>query len=65
MPYVPQHAAADAARRSNGQICQRAIERTESKPRLRWQLERPAQKVANDIGMTYNDFVFMLCRDIR
>lgn len=60
MPNISQEPATDTPRRTDGKICERTIEGTEPQPRFRRQLQGPAEKIANDIGMTHNNFEFML-----
>lgn len=60
MSNIPQEPAANTPGRSNGNIRETAVEGTESQPRLGRQLQGSAQKIANDIGMTHNNFEFVL-----
>ena len=60
MTTISHHATRDGSRRSNGKICQTAIKGTIPQPSFGWQLERPAQKVTNHIGVANNNFDFVV-----
>ena len=55
MTYVPQHSAADSASGSDGEISQRAVERTQSQPGLGRELQGAAEEVTDHIGVADDD----------
>jgi hypothetical protein len=60
MANISQHSTADSSRWSDGKIGQRAVEGAKSQPSLGRQLQCTAEKVPDDIGVTYNNFELVL-----
>lgn len=60
MTNISQHSTADSSSRSNCKIGQRAVEGAKSQPGLGRKLQCTAEKVPDDIGVTYNNFELVL-----
>ena len=60
MADVPQHSAADRACRTDGEIGEGAVERAQSQPGLRGELQGTAEEVSDDIGMADDDLELVL-----
>lgn len=60
MTDVTQHSAADCARRANGEIRKGAVERAQSQPGFRGELQGATEEVSDDVGVADNDLEFVL-----
>ena len=60
MTDVPQHSAADCACRADGEIGEGAVERAQSQPGLRGELQGATEKVSDDVGVADDNLEFVL-----
>ena len=60
MANVTHESTTHRAGRSNGNVREGTIKWTIPQPNFGWQLQGATQKVSNDIGMTDNNFKFVM-----